>query len=33
MGTVRDAIQVLKDALAYRERTRKQRKNRYGEVE
>jgi hypothetical protein len=27
LGTVRDAIQVLKDALAHRDRTRKPRKN------
>lgn len=32
MGTVRDAMQVLKDALAYRERMRKQRKNRDDQV-
>lgn len=29
MGTVRDAIQVLKDALHYREQTREKRKNRH----
>lgn len=28
LGTVRDAIQVLKDALAHRDRTREPRKNR-----
>ena len=29
MGTVRDAIQVLRDALQYREQTREKRKNRH----
>ena len=29
MGTVRDAMQVLRDALQYREQTREKRKNRH----
>jgi len=31
IGTVRDAIQVLRDALAHRERNREKRKSRTGE--
>jgi len=31
MGTVRDAAQVLRDALSYRERTREKRKEKHGD--